>query len=84
VRQGHKEGVRERHECEQISEMLSRNSMIVVDLTLHLEGGKKGGREGGREGEGGREEGGSEEEEWKGEGEGTHDCPHLSCLLTVP
>ena len=57
MRQGHKEGVRERHECEQISEMLSRNSMIVVDLTLHLEGGKKGGREGGREREEERREG---------------------------
>ena len=62
MRQGHKEGVRERHECEQISEMLSRNSMIVVDLTLHLEGGKKGGREGGRgRKRGGRERGGGVE-----------------------
>ena len=60
MRQGHKEGVRERHECEQISEMLSRNSMIVVDLTLHLEGGKKGGREEGREGGRGRKRGGRE------------------------
>ena len=40
VRKDTREGVRERHERKQVSEMLSRYSIIVVILTLHLEGGK--------------------------------------------